>query len=405
MTSRLPLALAVAAALVAAPTAAAATAVTSAGTTGTAGVAAAVATAAADDTTGETGTTWALQPAGAEGPDGRVSLRHTIDGGAAVDDLVALTNFGPQPATYAVYPGDGTVSADGNFDLAPADEPATGGGAWITVGSVDGATARDGGGIVLEVPAETTVTIPVRVEVPANATPGDHPAGIVAELVPADSDAVQLASRVGVRAHLRVSGDIVASVVPDGTTATYTPSWNPFAPGTVTVTYALSNDGNVRLGAETDTAVSGPFGILAASAATESREILPGQAQSTTVEVPVWPTFFSWGTVTATPLVVGEDEVNAALAATTAEFTVWTIPWSQLALLALLVGGFFAIRALRARSAARVQARIDAAVAAAKATEGTPAPPAADADAAPAAATDTAHVAADTEPAAAPPRP
>ena len=376
MTSRLTITLAVVAALTTGP----ATAAMAAPAMDGAGLRLAV-TETADDTRSGTGTTWALQPAGAEGPDGRVSLRHTIDGGAGVDDLVALTNFGPQPATYAVYPGDGTVTADGNFDLAPTAEPATGGGTWITVVAADGSSARDGGGIVLEVPAESTVTIPVRIEVPANATPGDHPAGIVAELVPGDSDTVQLASRVGVRAHLRVSGDIVASVVPDGTSAAYTPSWNPFGPGTVTVTYALSNEGNVRLGAETDTALSGPFGILAASATTGSREILPGQAQSTTVAVPVWPTFFSWGSVTASPLVVGEDEVDAALAASAAEFTVWTIPWSQFALLALLVGGFFAVRAARTRSAARVQARIDAAIAAAKTAEDRPtaAPPAADA--------------------------
>jgi len=396
MTSRLPLALAVAAALVSGPAAAAATAPALVVPAAPAITAAPIAPQAAEDTAEQTGTTWSLQPAGAEGPDGRVSLRHTIDGGAGVDDLLALTNFGAQPATYAVYPGDGTVTADGNFDLAPAEQPAEDGGTWISVGVVDGATPREGGGIVLQVPAETTVTIPVRIDVPANATPGDHPAGIVAELVPPDSDTVQLASRVGVRAHLRVSGDIVASVVPDGTTASYTPSWNPFAPGTATVTYTLSNDGNVRLGADVDTALSGPFGLLAASATTASREILPGQGQPTTVEVAVWPTFFSWGSVTATPLVVGEDEVDATLAASAAEFTVWTIPWSQLALIALLVGGFFAVRALRARSAARVQARIDAAVAAAKAGEGAPAAePAPEPAAAPA----------DPEPAAAPPRP
>ena len=93
--------------------------------------------------------------------------------------------------------------------------------------------------------------------------------------------------------------------------------------------------------------------------------MLPGQAAKATVEIPVAPLFFAWGEVDTTPVVVGEDDVDAALSAGTASFTVWTVPWSQLALLAVLIGAFFLVRALRRRNAARTQAKIDAAVAAA----------------------------------------
>ena len=296
-----------------------------------------------------------------------MSLRHVIEGGAAASDLVAVTNYGDRPATFAVYASDGVVTPDGNFDLLPAGEEPVDGGSWITVGPVEGAAARDGGGVTLEVGAASTVVLPVQIDVPENATPGDHPAGIVAELLPGDGGGVQLASRVGVRVHLRVAGDVVAELAPEGVTASYTPSWNPFARGTVTVEVAVANAGNVRVGAQTVASAAGPFGIAPGEARVDEREVLPGQAATTTVEIPVVPLFFAWGDVVATPSVVGEDDVAATLSAGTASFTVWTVPWSQLALLALLVGGFFLVRTLRRRNAARVQAKIDAAVAAATA--------------------------------------
>ena len=358
MTQRLPLTLALAALLIAGPAAAALAAPNSTVPT------------AADPSPAPSvpaGTTWALQPATPDGPDGRVSLRHVIDGGARVDDLLALTNFGAEPASFAVYASDGTITTDGNFDLISSDEEATDGGSWITIAPIDGSTPRDDGGIVVSVAPQTTLAVPVQISVPANATPGDHPAGIVAELVPDDATSVQLASRVGVRAHIRVSGEIVAELAAEGVSATFTPSWNPFAPGTVTLTYALTNAGNVRLGAQSLTTVGGPFGIAATETSSEQREVLPGQAATTTVEIATWPTFFRWGDISSTPTAVGEDEIEGTLVTSTAPFTVWTIPWAQLILLALVVGLFFLIRTLRARSRDRMQARIDAAVAAATA--------------------------------------
>jgi hypothetical protein len=290
-----------------------------------------------------------------------------VAGGGDASDLVAVTNFSDRPATFAVYASDGVVTADGSFDVLPADEEAVGGGAWITIAPVEGSAPREGGGVVLEVAAGSTVVLPVQIQVPDNATPGDHPAGIVAELVRAAGGGVQLASRVGVRVHLRVAGDIVAELVPEGVTASYAPSWNPFAQGTVTVQFAVANAGNVRLGAETVASVAGPWGVAPGRVRIEQREVLPGQAAVATVEIPVAPLFFAWGEIATTPVAVGEDEIDTTLSAGAASFTVWTVPWSQLALLAALIGTFFLFRALRRRNAARVQAKIDAAVAAATA--------------------------------------
>ncbi|NLP84479.1 hypothetical protein HF576_11520 [Microbacterium sp. CFH 90308] len=312
-------------------------------------------------------TTWTLEPASADGPDGRVSLRHVIDPGSIVEDHVTVTNFSAEPAVFALYASDGVISPTGDFDLLPPGAMPVDGGSWISIGAVEGATPRDGG-LALELPAGGSATVPLTITVPEDALPGDHPAGVVAELTQDDGGAVRLTSRVGVRAHLRVAGDVVASLQPDEVSATWIPSWNPFAPGSVEVTFSITNDGNVRLGADSAVSLTGPFGLAPAEATTTSREVLPRQEMLTTVTVPAWPLVLGTGSVDLAPLVVGEDEITAPAAAS-ASFTVWTIPWVQLALIILLVGGFLLLRLARRRSAARVQARIDAAVAAARTTE------------------------------------
>lgn len=91
--------------------------------------------------------------------------------------------------------------------------------------------------------------------------------------------------------------------------------------------------------------------------------MLPGQSAEGFGEIEVWPLFLGRGEIIATPLGVGEDEVPAALPPGTGEFRVWTVPWSQLAQLALLVAAPTLVVRARRRSAARIQARIDSAVA------------------------------------------
>lgn len=308
--------------------------------------------------------TWTVQPASAEGPDERISLRHALAPGATVTDHVTVTNFSDRPATFAVYPGDGTLSESGDFDVLPGDEAPRDGGAWIEIGVPEGGQVQDDGRLRLTLPAAAAVTLPVTITVPADATPGDHPAGVVAELVEDDAT-VRLAARVGTRVHLRVTGEVEAGLVPQDVTTRWEPSWNPFAPGTVHVRYTVANTGDVRLGARTETTLAGPFGTGATAAGAELREVLPGGSTVVTSELRTWPLVRATGHVDVRPWVVGDDVVDAAMRTASAQVTVWTVPWSQLALLVLVGGGVLLVRWLRRRSARQVQARVDAALEAA----------------------------------------
>ncbi|MBD7918659.1 hypothetical protein H9657_10280 [Cellulomonas sp. Sa3CUA2] len=307
-----------------------------------------------------TGTvTWTVQPATAEGPDGRISLRHVLDPGATVTEHVTVTNFSERAATFLVYAADGMVSGSGDFDVPGAGATADG-GAWVELGEVPGAQRVDGT-LELTLDAGAAVTVPLTITVPADATPGDHPAGVVAELVSGDD--VRLAARVGTRLHLRVAGDVVAALEPQDVVTRWEPSWNPFAPGTVHVSYRVANTGDVRLAARAVTTLAGPFGAGATEDATDVREVLPGQSALVEAELEMWPVVRATGHVDARPWVVGDDVVDAALRTGTAQVTVWAVPWSQLALLVLVVGGVLGVRWWRRRSARQVQARIDAALA------------------------------------------
>lgn len=288
---------------------------------------------------------WSVSPASSAGPDGRISLRHTIDPGAGVDDAIAVSNLGTDPATYVVAPGDGVVGDSGAFDIAAGDPQDS--GAWITVGGLDA-------GAVTIAPGETRV-LPVRIDVPDGVTPGDHPAGIVVG-VTRSSDGVAVTNRVGVRVHLQVAGDIVPALRVDDIAATFTPSWIPFAPGVLRVETRVENGGNVRLGALA--AVSGT-GVDAASLAGDPAELLPGDTAILVTETSAWPVFALFGTATVRPVVLGDDAVTPP-ALVEQGFTTAAVSWSGLAVLLLLAGAITAVVVARRRGRRKADAEVPA---------------------------------------------
>jgi hypothetical protein len=317
-----------------------------------------------------TRTTWSLEPAVTEtAPDRRVSFRHAVDPGSEVGDTVTLTNFSDHPATFDVYAGDGVVTADGQFDLPPTGTAPAGAGSWIVLGDAAGTLGEPGAVQRVEVAPGAEVALPFVVRVPDDATPGDHPAGIVAALATDTAAGVAMDSRVGARLHLRVTGELAPALTVRDVRSTYTPSWNPFAPGILRLDYTVANTGNVRLGATAAASAAGPFGVAGASAAGAGlREVLPGQTAGGRVEVEAWPVVRLAGDVAVTPAVVGEDEVTAALTAAGSGWSAWAVPWVQLGLVLLLVGGVLAVRGLRHRREAATRRRIAAAVAEARAS-------------------------------------
>ena len=302
-------------------------------------------------------TVWSLTPAPQEDDEDRVSFRFDVPPGDSVDDAVELTNFSAQEVTFTLQAADGVVSESGTFDILRPGEENEAAGQWIELDQQE-----------VTVPADESVTVPFTLTVPENATPGDQPAGIAASVSTDEGDDVSMESRVGARIHLRVDGDIMPTLAVEDLDVQYSQNWNPFAPGTATVSWTVRNTGNVRLGAQQALSSSGLFGLATAEESVEPiREILPGGEAQLQVEQEVLPLFVLNSTLSLEPSVVGDDEVDAELSAATGGVTAAAIPIPQL-IIVVLVGVLVWWLVTRKK---RQSKKFDAAVAAAAAERST----------------------------------
>jgi len=302
-----------------------------------------------DDPSGGT-LTWSLVPSDEAGtPDGRQSFREELDPGASVTEHAVLTNYSSQAVTFTITASDGVIAEDGSFDILQDAEQPTDSGAWVAV--QDSVT----------VDPESAVLIPFTITVPADAVPGDHPAGLTAGVATTSTaeggPGVGFSARVGVRLHLRVTGEVTAALAVPDVDVRYAYSWNPFAAGRLEITPTVENDGNVRVASTGRVETEGPFGVAGTTTSVAPREVLPRSSYETTTTVSAWPLVRVTTTVSVTPSAVGTDDLgDAALAAASVTTTTWVVPWPQLALLALVVLlVWFALRT-RTRRRARLAA-------------------------------------------------
>ncbi|MFE4465403.1 WxL protein peptidoglycan domain-containing protein [Oerskovia sp. NPDC056781] len=302
---------------------------------------------------------FSVTTASSEGPDDRRIFDFVAEPGAQIQDQVAVSNHGPAPVTFAMVTNDGIFTPTGSFDIRTSDQEPQDSGGWFEVQPS------------VEVPAGETVIVPFTITVPENVTPGDHPAGIVATVTTAASASgpgVGVESRVGVRVNLRVPGEVVPSIALDGVTATYTPSWNPFAPGDVRVSYEVTNDGNLRVAGDQTITASGPFGIGASTldrGVEGIKELIPGTSRSTAATIGgIWPVGPVTTEVVVTPaLVATEGEAGGAIDVPAADLrpvtvtvTTWAIPWVHLLLLAVVALVVIGVRDNRRRRTQRLDA-------------------------------------------------
>ncbi len=273
------------------------------------------------------GVAWTVKTADNANGAGRANFTYDVEPGAVISDTMVVVNTGTEPLPLAVYAADAFTASSGEIDVLVDGSPSVGAGTWV---QVDTGT--------LELSPGQSADIPFRISVPADARPGDHSAGIVTSLTSADASAsLSVDRRLGTRINLRVAGELTPAAQVGEVQAEYLPSWNPFAPGTVTIRYRLANTGNTRLtGTETVTA-SGAFGLLdATTAPTQLSEIIPGSVVDVVREVPVLSLGWVHGSTTVTPEGVGLGA--AAVDVVAADFEVVAVPWSLYAVIVLIAG-------------------------------------------------------------------
>lgn len=292
------------------------------------------------------GPSWSIGPVDEAAGATRANFSYEVDPGAVISDSIAVTNDGSAELTLDIYPADAFTTREGNIDVLTSGAESVDGGSWVSVSTAS----------ITLAPGQEAV-VPFTVSIPVDATPGDHPAGIVTSLRTDDPSAqVQVDRRLGSRMQIRVSGELVPAVEISRPTVSFSGQWNPFASGSVTVDYTLTNTGNTRVTATSAVAVAGPFGIAASgSTPAQLSEVLPGSTidVSETIEGVAALGWLS-GAVTVTPSSVGFGA--AALEVVAPEFGLAAVPYATLLIivlvLAIVITALLLVRSRRAHTGA-----------------------------------------------------
>ncbi|MEU4337579.1 DUF916 domain-containing protein [Micromonospora lupini] len=303
---------------------------------------------------------WTVRTASNSYGEARSSYSYNVNPGGAVEDAMVVANRGPAPLTLAVYAADGFTTDAGQLDLLTRDKKSVAVGAWVKAGA---------GSVVIQ-PGKTA-QVPFTINVPANATPGDHVGGILTTLTQADqAEGINVDRRLGIRITLRVGGELKPNLAIENLHVTYDGSSNPFGKGDATVAYTIHNTGNAALSGQQAVSVSGPFGVLRARAGDIAAppQLLPGESWDVKVPVRgVAPAVRLAATATVTPLLTDASGSTTSLKPIEATAHGWALPWmvvlALVVLIAVVVGAYLYRRRSRAQRRSREDARVRDAVA------------------------------------------
>jgi hypothetical protein len=294
-------------------------------------------------------------PATAKAVDVRALFSYGLTPGSVAYDHVAIVNYSTKKLALDVYAADASNAADGGYTLRAATDKPSDLGAWVVVG--DKSRSR-----TVSVPGRRKdgspgrVILPVSINVPSNATPGDHAAGIVASLSTLGKNPkgqnVRLEQRVASRVYVRVSGTLHPDLAVTAMKATYVKGDHLWKPGSVRVDYTITNGGNLRMGYRPSVEVAGPFGLGRTTARGKPvAEMLPGSSHTVRSTVRgVWPTGYLHITVVAEPIAAVAAAVPPVEPARQT-IRIWAITLQLLLFLLVLLAliGYLVFRRLRRR--------------------------------------------------------
>jgi hypothetical protein len=283
--------------------------------------------------------TFGTQTSSATKPDKRGIYLFGSTPGGRIKDHVAIRNYSDQAATFLIRGTDAVNTPQGGFAARPINERSHDLGAWIALPRSD---------LKVTLPPRTDLIVPFLVEVPADATPGDHigviTATLVSSVISKSGQRLHLLQTVGSRIFLRVSGQLHPSLTVTGLVVHYQGTLDPIGTGNATVTYTVSNTGNVALGGLQTVDVSGLLGSRSAARVPKLQVLLPGFSVKEKVEVSgIFQEIRETAHATVRPLYIA-GSVAPPSGPFQASRSFWTIPWILIAIIvaviALLVGWF-----------------------------------------------------------------
>lgn len=279
--------------------------------------------------------TFGAGPANSKKPDGRTLFTYDASPGGQINDHIAVLNLTHHAETLQVYTVDVDPQANGGFFYPPRSAPRTGAGGWVSVGRIPSS------GLIRAKPRSTTI-LPVHLQVPSNASPGDHVAAVIVSLTGkvkgSSGQRLNLEQRVATRVLVRVSGTLRPQLSIANLSASYDGGVGSVRGGSVTVHYTVRNTGNAILGGSQQVSIHGMFGSTTQAGALPALPVLlPGGSYSQTVHVKnVFPEFRMTARVRVVPAGLAGD-VNPGIKVVTASVSFWALPWLLIAILLLIL--------------------------------------------------------------------
>jgi hypothetical protein len=300
--------------------------------------------------------TFGIGPSDGKKLDGRPYFSYAASPGSVINDHFELVNVSNQTLNLLVYGASALTNASGGLGYQPDGAKRTDAGAWLR-------TPLFNGQPLFRIRQRSTVILPFQLEIPANAQPGDHTAGIavglVASIVGKNTKNFNLEQRVVAKVYVRVSGTPVAKLEVSNVHASYTGTLNPLGKGDAKVTYTVRNTGNVDLAADQKVSISGLFGGTgSATPVRRLSDLIPGSTTNVTVHFHgVLPEVFLTASVRLQPQAL-PGSVDGKLRDATGSTQFWAIPWAFVVLVIVLgLLTYFGRRYLKRRAASRPAAR------------------------------------------------
>jgi hypothetical protein len=304
---------------------------------------------------------WTVRTALSQYGSDRPKFSYTVRPGQELTDGIVVANKGKTKISLKIYAADGFTTESGGYDVLTPDHPSKGVGTWVTPHVVR-----------ITVPAHDQVQIPFTIDVPRNATPGDHLGGIVTvldQVDPSGSGNV-IHRRVGLRIETRVSGPVTNELTVEKLKLAYD-GVNPFGSGRATLSYTVHNTGNTVLGGLQKARVASGLGLSSRTVTLERLpSLLPGETWTARRTVPdVRALLWVKADVTVTPVVTDAAGSTSTLEPITASVRTVVSAWSYviasggLVALGLLIRLIvLVVRRRRRSNAAKVDAKVAAAV-------------------------------------------
>jgi len=254
-------------------------------------------------------------------------LEYSSQPGDVVHDSVTVRNLTAAPLSFHLFATDAVnVPGDGAFALRPDSSPKVDVATWVHL-------SRDS----LVLPGGAEAAVPFDLDVPPNATPGDHSGGIVAvdanptDRITGGGGQITVVRGVGVRIYSRVAGPLHPGLQVAALSLHRSPPGlaNPAGSGQARLNLVIANTGNLREAPTLRVRLTDLFGRQVDRPADRRLpDLLPG------ARLPVSEVIDG---VPATGRVTARVELTTADVRVIREVQFWAVPWLGLGAVAAAV--------------------------------------------------------------------